>query len=347
MPETRTGALKRLFPDEPGFRQAQLEKAVFDDGPNGWNEVTTLPQPIRDRLGKEVPWLSYDEDSTVFMESGDGDSFKAALELGDGSCIETVLMANRRGQWTACLSTQVGCAMRCAFCATGKLGLKRSLTSDEIVDQLRFWRRFLLKRDRNERVSNIVLMGMGEPLANYDNVKTALNLILGNTDIGSTRITVSTVGIIPQLNRILDDPEWPPVRLAVSLHSADLKTRKELMPTTYDRFLDDLTEWGQRYRQKFGNRRHHVTFEYLLLKGLNDTPDHAAKLVALSQEIGQVKVNLIPYNATDSGFTGSDENRIEEFAAVLRQAGIDVTRRRSLGRDIAAACGQLAGPRKG
>ena len=342
-PETRAEALQRIFPKEPKFRLAQMEEAVFDDALNGWKDVSTIPFPVRDGLAEAgAPWLTYGESDAVVQESRDGQSLKAALRLGDGSCIETVLMANRRGQWTVCLSSQVGCAMRCAFCATGRLGLSRSLSADEITDQLRFWRRRLLRRGGGERVSNIVMMGMGEPLANYENVRDSLNLILRRSGIGATRITVSTVGVIPQLNRLLDDPDWPPVRLAVSLHSADLAVRQRLMPTTYGRFLEDLADWGRRYARKLGNRRHHVTFEYLLLSGENDRPEDARKLIALCRRIGRVKVNLIPYNATDSGLTGSDEGTMEAFAEALSAAGIDVTRRRSLGRDIDAACGQLA-----
>jgi adenine C2-methylase RlmN of 23S rRNA A2503 and tRNA A37 len=261
----------------------------------------------------------------------------------DGACIETVLMTNRRGQWTACVSSQVGCAMKCAFCATGRLGLKRNLTSDEIVDQYRFWKRYIRQMNLTGRISNVVFMGMGEPLANYENVRQALNLLLANTDLGRTRITVSTVGLVPKLNGLLDDPDWPEVRLAVSLHSADLETRQGLMPTTYDRFLDDLADWCRRYLKKFGNRRHHLTFEYLLLTGVNDDDAHAQKLAAFANQAGKVKINLIPYNATDSGFSGANEITTKHFADILRKTGVDVTRRRSMGQDIDAACGQLAG----
>jgi 23S rRNA (adenine2503-C2)-methyltransferase len=343
MTETRAQAFKRLFPKEPKFRQAQIEEAVFSHDWNAWQEVTPLSQTIRGTIETEIPWLSYKDHLVQVHKSPSEDAFKAALELSDGACIETVLMTNKRGQWTVCLSTQVGCAMNCAFCATGQLGLKRNLNSDEIIDQYRFWLRYMKQMSLTNRISNLVLMGMGEPLANYENVKKAMNLILKYTDIGPTRITVSTVGMIPELNQILDDKNWPAIRLAVSLHSADPFTRKKLMPTSYDQFLDDLAEWSQKYQKRLGNRRHHVTFEYIMLAGENDDVNHAKQLVDFANRIGRVKINLIPYNATDAEFTGSDEATIDKFAAILRDAEIDVMRRRSLGTDINAACGQLAG----
>ena len=341
--ETRAEAFKRLFPKEPKYRRAQIEEAVFSNDWNGWQEVTSLPQAIRETLADEVPWLAYKDHLVQVHKSPGEDAVKAALELLDGACIETVLMTNKRGQWTVCLSTQVGCAMNCAFCATGKLGLKRNLTSDEIIDQYRFWLRYMKQTNLTNRISNLVLMGMGEPLANYDNVKEALNLILKHTGIGPTRITVSTVGMIPQLNQILNDKDWPAVRLAVSLHSADPIIRKQLIPTSHDQFLNDLIEWSKRYQKQLGNRRHHITFEYVMLAGENDDEDHAKQLADFASQIDRVKINLIPYNATDANFTGSNKATIDKFAAILREAGIDVMRRRSLGTDINAACGQLAG----
>lgn len=285
----------------------------------------------------------------IVQESLKKDTFKALLEVEGKNQIETVLMQNRRGSWTICVSSQVGCAMRCTFCATGKMGLTRNLLTDEIIDQYRFWIQFLEKRpELPQRISNIVFMGMGEPLANYENVKETLGVILKETDIGRTRITVSTVGVLPRLEQILNDPDWPHVRLAVSLHSADPKTRKDIVPTSYDDFLPKLTDWAQRYLLKFGNRRHHLTFEYVMLRGVNDTPHHAKLLSSLINKIGNVRVNLIPYNFTGGEFQTSTSQGVKDFFAYLENHNVTVTTRRTMGDDIAAACGQLyAESRKG
>jgi len=340
VPPTREELFRKDFPDEPAFRWKQIGSALFQAGWQSWNDATSLPADLRQKLAADIPWTSY-VDATV-ASSADGETDKAALKLADGQCIETVLMRNRRGDLTVCISSQVGCAMRCSFCATGQMGLQRNLTADEIVDQCRFWKRYQLEHpERTGRISNLVFMGMGEPMANYDNVKAAIRTLLDRTDVGPTRITVSSVGLLPQLEALLDDKDWPPVRLAISLHSADPATRRELMPTSYEGFLERLAAWSNRYLLEKGGRRRHVTFEYVLLAGVNDTPRHAELLVAFVRSAGRARVNLIPYNATASGFTGSDETATQNFLAALERAGIDATRRRSMGADIAAACGQL------
>lgn len=337
---SRTERLKTLFPNEPVFRLKQAEEALFTPGKNGWDDVQVLPKAMRETLIKEVPWMSVTE--VTVMESARKDTFKAVVEVAGGLRIETVLMANARDQWTVCVSAQVGCAMRCTFCATGKMGLTRSLDADEIVDQIRFWRAFLAKRtELPARISNVVFMGMGEPLANYENVKRALNVILKHTDIGPTHITVSTVGVLPRLEQLLSDADWPHVRLAVSLHSADPKTRKEIVPTSYDDFLPKLLAWTKKYLEVLGNRRHHLTYEYVMLHGVNDTDHHADVLAEFVKEAGQVKVNLIPYNFTDSEFLSTPKGDLARFMDRLEQAGVIVTTRRTMGDDIAAACGQL------
>lgn len=294
----------------------------------------TIPAGMRERLSV-IPWMSVE---LVQMQvSGNGDTHKALLRVEGDKQIETVLMKNPRGAWTICVSSQVGCAMRCGFCATGKMGLTRSLTADEIVDQYRFWKHFKIA----ERISNIVYMGMGEPLANYEAVKESLNTLLARTDLGKTRITVSTVGVLPRLEQILTDRGWPHVRLAVSLHSAIEQTRKLIVPTSYDDFLPKLENWAKRYLAQFGNRRHHLTFEYVMLKCVNDTPAHARALALFVNRIGHVRVNLIPYNLTGVAFERSPDAAIDAFLAELDDRGVVATRRRTMGSDIAAACGQL------
>jgi 23S rRNA (adenine2503-C2)-methyltransferase len=233
--------------------------------------------------------------------------------------------------------------MACTFCATGKMGFTRNLSVDEIIDQYRFWEHFLEEhKDLPQYISNVVFMGMGEPLANYANVKKTLSLLLQYTDIGPTRITVSTVGLVPMLEYLLNDPEWPAVRLAVSLHNADAAGRKAMMPTSYDDFLEKLLVWTKRYFEKFESRRRHLTFEYVMLSKVNDTAMHAKKLIQFARKVGKVRINLIPYNFTGEVYTDSLPGDFEEFAKMLREAGVDVTKRRNMGDDIDAACGQLA-----
>jgi 23S rRNA (adenine2503-C2)-methyltransferase len=270
---------------------------------------------------------------------------------------ETVLMGNAREQWTVCVSSQIGCAMGCVFCATGKMGFKRHLTADEIADQIRFWREFLTKKPGiAQRISNVVFMGMGEPFANIENVKTAIDLWIKYTDLGPTHITVSTVGILPALEKVLTDKTWPPVRIAISLHSADEKRRKTIVPSTEEGFLKKLADWCVRYGKIHGNRRHHLTFEYTLINEVNDSPEHAtllAKYIRLagrapdgltpSLSRGGPKLNVIPLNAVaGSLLRKSQRNRIEQFKAIILGSGLDVTERRTMGDDISAACGQLA-----
>ncbi|MBI5728409.1 MAG: 23S rRNA (adenine(2503)-C(2))-methyltransferase RlmN [Candidatus Magasanikbacteria bacterium] len=340
--ENRIEQFQKLFPAAPTYRWRQVEAAFFDAGVRGWASITTLPKDIRLTLAREMPWISICE--VGMYESKNHDTWKAILKGRDGQQFESVLMANRHGQWTICVSSQVGCAMRCTFCATGAMGLKRSLMGDEIIDQYRFWRNFLVERPAlPPRISNIVFMGMGEPMANYDNVKAAIHTWLEYTDLGSTHITVSTVGVLSQLEKLLDDPDWPRVRIAISLHSANQKRRESIVPTTTPDFLDNLADWSKRYHQKYGSRKLHITYEYTLLQKVNDEPEHARELAKYIRRTGVSKINVIPYNpVVGKSFTTSQRDRIDKFKELLRTFNLNVTERRTMGDDIAAACGQLA-----
>jgi 23S rRNA (adenine2503-C2)-methyltransferase len=329
----RNVTINDLTPGLPSYRIKQITSALFHADWQGWEDVSVLSKELREKFAG-LPWMSLSEQTIVQDEH----SQKALLKTQDDHAIETVLLSNARGQWTVCVSSQIGCAMGCTFCATGKLGLKRNLTSDEIVDQIRYWRG---KIKADERISNIVFMGMGEPLANYEEVKEALTIILNNTDIGPTKITVSTVGVLPRLNQILEDKDWPPVRLAISLHSVDAHKRKALMPSSTPTFLQDLMDWAKRYEEEQGNRQHHLTFEYLLIAGENDRAEDANALVKYLAPLNRVKVNVIAYNETGV-FKAPSKNTIDRFCQVVRDAGIDVMRRQSHGQGIDAACGQLA-----
>lgn len=338
---TRQEQFQALFTNEPNFRLRQIESALFDRRIENFAGMSALPSTLRTALEEKIPWIS----ATLFrlFVSRELDTHKAILRTLDNKLFETVLMQNRRGGWTICVSSQIGCAMRCTFCATGTMGLTRSLTSDEIADQYRFWNYFLKAHpDLPQRISNVVFMGMGEPLANYENVKKAIQTWLAHTDLGKTRITVSSVGILSQLEKLLTDPDWPDVRIAISLHSANQKRREDIVPTTIPDFLQKLAAWSHEYARLHGNRRHYITYEYTLLSEINDTPELAAELARYILTTGARKINVIPYNPVPGKpFVRSVQARIDRFKKILLQAGIDVTQRRTMGEDIAAACGQL------
>lgn len=276
--------------------------------------------------------------------SRDGKTCKALFTLHDGQKVESVLMPNAREQHTICVSTQAGCPVGCVFCATGALGFKRNLHSLEIAEQYCFWNRLLKKDPESRRISNIVLMGMGEPLLNYEAVKEALNLWLSYTDVGPGYITVSTVGVFPQIQKILTDSEWPQVKIALSLHSADAGVRKKLVPSSSYSFLSLLKKWCREYLKKFGSRSRPLTFEYVLLRNQNDSQEDAGKLAGYLKGLDRIKVNLIPFNTHGhSELKSAEGGRALAFQKILEKAGIIVTIRKSLGMDIQAACGQLAG----
>ena len=348
-PKSRQEKFFELFPSEPKFRWKQIELALFQEKNHNWNDVTSLPLAMREKLAVEIPWLAFKKVNEV--SEPDGSVRKVLLETEDGNRIESVLMQSKSGKFSVCVSTQVGCAMGCAFCSTGKLGLKRHLSADEIVDQLRYWQNSQTPASipapngdvlTDKVITNIVLMGMGEPMNNYENVRSSLNSILKNTGIGPTHITVSSAGVLPRLNQLIEDKEWPPVCIAISLHSADPIKRKELMPSSGPNFLAELTEWAEDYLKKLGNRSHYITFEYIMLDGINDSDEDARKLAAFTKPLGRAKINLIAYNVAAGGFQPSSPQRIMEFMNIILNAGVDVTRRQSLGGSIDAACGQLA-----
>ncbi len=343
MEQSREASLRTAISDEPPFRLRQAEEALYSGHFGSWEEVSTLSKTLRRRISASVPWNTLSD--TIVLGSTAGDSWKAALRTEDGMMLESVLMRNARGHLTACVSTQIGCAMNCAFCSTGKMGFTRNLSSDEVVDQVRFFVRYVGENGIEGEITNVVFMGMGEPLANYESVREALRILTEKMGIGLSRITVSTVGILPALRRLLDDSEWPNVRLAISLHAVDEAVRKRIMPSTSEGFIRELVSFARDYARRFPERRRHLTLEYLLLSGVNDSADDCRKLAKLAHTMGRVRVNLIPYNATDSGFFGSGDEATGRFREALERASITVTVRKSLGGDIAAACGQLAGKR--
>lgn len=357
--------LEKILADTPKFRLNQIETAWFNVDINNYGEITTLPADLKEKL-KDIPWLSFSLHTD--LKSNLDNTRKVLFKLFDGNYIEAVIMGRKNlkadaqesdaARYTICISSQAGCPMKCAFCATGKSGFKRNLSAEEIIDQYRFCQRELAKI--GARVNNIVLMGQGEPLVNYANVKKALNTILKHSDIGPTKITLSTVGYMPAMEQMLTDKDFPPVRFALSLHSAIEQTRKKIIPTHKDGFLNWLVEWGNAYHQKFGNRTHFIGFEYIMLSGVNDDEKHLQALIKLCKQFPIVRVNLIPYNTTSDAGTVEEINKLEEqmgsnyrvftrtphelikhWHESLMSAGITSTIRYSQGQDIAAACGQL------
>lgn len=337
---------KILIAESP-YRRRQIENAWFDLNVSGYGQITTLPKNLREKL-KDAPWLTV-KPKVVLRSKTDG-TRKALLELEDGNLIESVLMCRENKKqnpekgkrYTICVSTQVGCPMKCSFCATGQIGFKCNLTAEEIIDQYRFWQRYLAENSL-KKIANMVLMGQGEPLLNYDNVKRALNIILNNTDIGPRKITISTVGVMPAMKKMLADKNFPPVRFSLSLHSAVENTRAKIIPSHQSGFLEFLIGWAKKYHQVFPSRTHFIGLEYTLLKGINDTVTELKALKKLASQLGRVRINLIPYNcpATNNNFISSPLSVAERWRDTLIKAGFVATIRRSQGQDISAACGQL------
>lgn len=325
--------------DLPAFRRRQIRQAWFDPSLSDWAGVSTLPKDLRLDLAKRFPWTSLQ----VAQLQKSPTAYKALFELHDGKKIESVLMINSKGNWTGCISSQVGCAMACDFCATGTMGFIRDLSQDEIVDQVRFWRAFIVREKIVGSLSNIVMMGMGEPLNNYENVKNALRTYVDDMEIGRTKITLSTVGVKRGMESILNDPEWPDVRVAISLHYADQQKRKEHMPVANQRSIEELHDWCLRYLKKYGNRKHHITFEYLMLEGKNDGEADIQALLKFLKGLDRFKLNLIPWNVVGNlQYNRASRERTEQFQAALQKHGIVCTIRKSLGIEIDAGCGQLA-----
>jgi 23S rRNA (adenine2503-C2)-methyltransferase len=297
---------------------------------NDINEITPLSKILRARLGSEGFFISNIKIAEKLVDS-DGTT-KYLFELQDGNRIETVLLPSEKRQ-TLCISTQVGCAMNCIFCATGKIKFKRNLLAAEIVDQLN-----IINKDCGERITNVVYMGMGEPLNNYDALLKAVR-ILNDPDgknIGVRRQTISTCGHAEGIRRLADENIFP--RLAISLNACNDKLRSKLMPINLKYPIQKLLKAVEYYQEKTKAR---VTFEYVLLKGINDSVSDARTLVKLIKGL-MCNVNLIEYN-THPGcdLVGTEQQKIKSFAAVLEKAGYETSIRYKMGRKIKAACGQL------
>lgn len=322
---------------EKPFRAAQVLSWLHHYSVDDFEAMTNLGKELRARLKDlavvEMPAIAHEQTAQ------DG-TRKWLLRLNDGNCIETVFIPEEdRG--TLCVSSQVGCTLNCTFCSTARQGFNRNLTAAEIIGQLRIANRALGRDPKGERiVTNVVLMGMGEPLLNFDNVVTAMHLMLDDLAYGLSkrRVTLSTAGVIPLLDRL---HAACPVSLAVSLHAPNDALRDQLVPLNKKYPIAELLAACKRYVSDEPRRR--VTFEYVMLAGVNDSPEHARQLVKLLRDFPG-KVNLIPFNPfPETHYVRSDHATIDRFRDVLMQAGLMTMTRKTRGDDIDAACGQLAG----
>jgi 23S rRNA (adenine2503-C2)-methyltransferase len=321
---------------EKPFRARQVLRWIHRFGQSDFDAMTDIAKSLREKLRQVA---SIVPPAIVSDRLSDDGTRKFLFDVGGGNAVETVFIPeDDRG--TLCVSTQAGCALDCAFCSTGKQGFNRNLTVAEIIGQLWQANRALGADPNGDRIiSNVVLMGMGEPLANFENSVTALRLMLDDNAYGLSRrrVTVSTSGLVPVMDRLRDEC---PVALAVSLHAPNDALRDELVPINRKYPLRDLMAACRRYLEKAP--RDFVTFEYVMLDGVNDSDAHARQLLALTRDV-PCKFNLIPFNPFPaSPFRRSPSPRIRAFAEILMNAGIVTTTRKTRGDDIDAACGQLA-----
>jgi len=325
---------------QPGYRWDQVRKAVYGQAVSSYEEIAVLPAGVRRALSERAPILALKERRVDV--SADGRAHKALLDLRDGRTIETVLLRPSPTRWTTCISSQVGCAVACTFCATGLMGLVRSLTPDEISDQVLFWRQYMARKNLPGRLDNVVYMGMGEPFACYDELAESLRRLMDQKGlgIGARHIAVSTSGVAPRIVQFAKD--FPQVNLALSLHSATDVLRTRLVPMNKAYPLAKLAEALKEY---LSLTKRKLFFEYVLLKGENDRPEDAEALARWLKGLGPaglLHVNLIVFNQTDTPHRPTDEADARQFQRRVLDAGFKATVRQNLGRDIDGACGQLA-----
>ncbi len=313
------------------FRARQIHNWIYLKSVKNIDDMTDLSVKFREELKKAA--VVSNVKIKVKQVSSDG-TIKYLIEFPDGECVETVLMRfDNRANLTACVSSQIGCAVNCSFCATGKRGFIRNMTYKEIVEQV-----LTIQRDTGLKVTNIVFMGQGEPLLNLDNVRKAMEIFNENFQIGARRLTVSTSGIIPGIYKLAENDMQS--TLAISLHAPNHEIRRKLMPIEDKYNMSDLKTALKKYVEKTGRR---ITIEYLLAKDLNDTPQAAKELAEYLSDI-KCNVNLIPYNPTaKNDYQRPSNNTIQKFKYLLEHSGKKVTIRLERGADIDAACGQLRG----
>ena len=324
--------------DEKSFRATQFLKWAHQQGVADYSLMTNFSKSLREWLEQntvlQLPEMINEEISR------DG-TRKWLLRVDENNAVETVFIPED-DRATLCVSSQVGCALDCTFCATARQGFAGNLSSAQIISQLWFAEHRLRKQLNKQRViSNVVFMGMGEPLANFDNVISAIRIMMDDNayGLGKRKVTVSTSGLVPKIDKLRNALD---VSLAISLHAPNDDLRNQLVPLNRRYSIAELMQVCRRFIQD-KNRKHTITFEYVMLDQVNDRPEYARQLVRLLQEL-PAKVNLIPFNSfPNSGFVRSTDQAIEEFREILQAADITTITRRPRGEDIAAACGQLAG----
>jgi 23S rRNA (adenine2503-C2)-methyltransferase len=349
-PETlpSPGDLYRLLPEEvdaliaslgqPRYRADQLLQALYRQQPASLEDLTQLPAPLRTALA-EAGYSIGSASEVRRVASEDAETTKLLLRMEAGVLIETVLMQypeeGKHPRSTVCVSTQAGCAMGCIFCATGQMGFERNLKAEEVVAQVVHFARLL--RERGEHITNIVFMGMGEPLANYGETIRAVRILTHPRALGISQrsITISTVGVIRGIERLAE--EGVQIGLAISLHAPNDELRQRLVPTAGPRSVRDIARAARNYFLKTGRR---ITFEYALIRDVNDSPALAAELADLVRGTG-VHINIIPVNPTAGGFARPPRPRVLEFQRILKEGGANCTVRVEKGSEISAACGQL------
>ncbi|MDO4442663.1 MAG: 23S rRNA (adenine(2503)-C(2))-methyltransferase RlmN [Slackia sp.] len=319
---------------QPRFRAKQIVQWLYQKGVESYDEMSNLPAALKERLQQEAPLQRARIIDKQVSEDG---TRKYIVEFADGKSAEMVAIPSG-DRLTVCFSTQVGCAMGCIFCATGKEGFTRNLLPGEMVDQI-----LIAQKDMDMRVTNLVGMGQGEPFLNYDNVLAAMRLVnsADGLNVGARKITISTCGILSGIRKFAHEPEQ--FTMAISLHSAIQKTRDVLMPSMVHQSLTDLKQDIRDYQEASGRR---VTYEYVMIDGLNDDDDHLFALVDFCRGT-MCHVNLIPINEIEgSVLQPSSEKAVKRFLSELEKRGIEATLRNSRGADIAGACGQLKNMRR-
>jgi 23S rRNA (adenine2503-C2)-methyltransferase len=331
-------ALEQYFAamGEKPFRATQILKWVHQQSVYDFADMTNLSKNLRTSLGSRA---SFAIPEIINDQVSDDGTRKWLLRLEDGNSIETVFIPEA-GRGTLCVSSQVGCALNCSFCATARQGFNRNLTSAEIIGQLRLANQLLVSPENERPITNVVMMGMGEPMLNFDNVVQAMRLMQEDFAYGLSkrRVTLSTSGLLPEMQRLSQEC---PVSLAVSLHAPDDELRNELVPINRKYPIKDLMHACREYTKGLPHQK--ITFEYVMLAGINDSDAQARKLAKV---IGNVpcKLNLIPFNSfAGSGYGSSSLARINHFRDILMQKGIMTVTRKTRGDEIDAACGQLAG----
>lgn len=322
---------QEIFKKEQKYRFQQAQKAIFQDLIKNWQEATALPVNLRKELDEKVPI----EIQAEKFASKSQDVLKALIALDDNLKIETVLMRHKGKRNTVCVSSQVGCFLNCSFCATGKMGFKRNLSSWEIVEQVLFSARYL--KEIGEKVTNIVFMGMGEPFLNYQNVMEAIKILndKNSFNLGARHFSISTVGVVEGIERLAE--ENLQINLAISMHAPDDELRSKLIPLNKKYPISMILNSVDNYIKKTGRR---VMFEYIMIKDLNDSEKQAELLAKLLKK-PLYFVNLVSCNQTGI-FKPSSSLKIKKFKKVLEREGVKVTQRYRFGQDIKGACGQLA-----